>query len=180
MPKLIKNNAVIDDSWTLVKEAATLAELPSGKVIVPLALWQTSKAELLARGDVGVWLNGADSASVLQDELAKLPLIAVNFPAFTDGRGYSIARILRDHYKYQGEIRAVGDVLRDQLFYMKRSGFDAFSMRENDKSEQALQSLNDFTYSYQAGADDGRPLFNRLIIRNGRPRYRRSIGSPSS
>jgi uncharacterized protein (DUF934 family) len=161
MPKLIKNNAVIEDNWSLVKEAATVAELPAGKVIVPLALWHANKAELLARGDVGVWLASADSAAVLKDDLTKLPLIAVNFPAFTDGRGYSIARILRDHFKYQGEIRAVGDVLRDQLFYMKRSGFDAFSMRENDKSEQALQSLNDFSNSYQAGADDARPLFNR-------------------
>jgi len=162
MPKLIKNNAVIEDSWTLVKEAAAVSELPAGKVIVPLALWQANKADLLARGDVGVWLSTADSATALQhDDVAKLPLIAVNFPAFTDGRGYSIARILRDHFKYTGEIRAVGDVLRDQLFYMKRSGFDAYLMRENDKSEQALQSLNDFTHSYQSGADDGRPLFNR-------------------
>jgi len=161
MPKLIKNNAVIEDCWTLVKEAATAAELPAGKVIVPLALWQSSKTELLARGDVGVWLTGADSAPALLQELTPLPLIAVNFAAFTDGRGYSIARILNDHFKYQGEIRAIGDVLRDQLFYMKRSGFNAFSMRENDRSEEALQSLGDFTYSYQAGADDGRPLFNR-------------------
>jgi len=161
MPKLIKNNAVIADSWTLIKEATTPAELPAGKVIVPLTLWQSSKTELLARGDVGVWLTGADSTPALLQELTQLPLIAVNFPAFTDGRGYSIARILNDHFKYQGEIRAVGDVLRDQLFYMKRSGFNAFSMRENDKSEEALQSLGDFTYSYQAGADDSRPLFNR-------------------
>lgn len=161
MPKLIKNNAVIEDSWTLVKEVKTLSELPAGQVIVPLPFWQTNKVELQARGNVGVWLDSANSASDVQGDLAQLPLIAINFPTFMDGRGYSIARILRDHFKYQGEIRAIGDVLRDQLFYMKRSGFDAFLMRENDKSEQALQSLGDFTYSYQAGADDNRPLFNR-------------------
>lgn len=161
MPKLIKNNAVIDDNWTLVKDASAVSELPAGKIIVPLALWQANKAELAARGEVGVWLSTADDATAVQDDLAQLPVVAVNFPAFTDGRGYSIARILRDHFRYDGEIRAVGDVLRDQLFYLKRSGFNAFVMRENDKSEEALQSLNDFTYSYQAGADDNRALFNR-------------------
>lgn len=161
MPKLIKNNAVIEDSWTLVKEASSVSELPGGQIIVPLAFWQAHKKELAARGNVGVWVNTDTHPATLQDDLAQLPLIAVNFPAFTDGRGYSIARILHDHFKYPGEIRAIGDVLRDQLFYMKRSGFNAFSMRENDKSEQALQSLNDFTFSYQAGADDARPLFIR-------------------
>lgn len=161
MSKVIKNNAIVDDTWQLVREKVDVAELPQGCVIVPLAVWQAHKSALLARGNVGVWLDSADDANALKDDLAQLALIAINFPTFMDGRGYSSARILRDHFGFKGELRAIGDVLRDQLFYMKRCGFDTFVMRDNDKSEQALASLNDFANSYQASADDARPLFKR-------------------
>lgn len=161
MSKVIKNNAVTDDTWTLIREQIATSELPLGQVIVPLALWRANKSALQARGQVAVWLDSADDANELKDDLSALPLIAINFPTFMDGRGYSSARVLREHLGYKGEIRAIGDVLRDQLFFMKRCGFDAFVMRNNDKSEEALASLKDFANTYQAAVDDPRPLFKR-------------------
>jgi len=161
MSNVIKNNAVIEDTWLLIREQVSLSELPQGYIIVSLAVWQANKTALLARGNTGVWLDSTDDPNALRDDLAALPIIAINFPTFMDGRGYSSARILRDHFKYEGEIRAFGDVLRDQLFYMKRCGFDAFVLRDNDRSAEALASLNDFANTYQAAADDADPLFKR-------------------
>jgi len=93
--------------------------------------------------------------------LAHFQVIALNFPSFTDGRHYSSARLLRERYGYKGEIRAIGDVLRDQLFYMRRCGFDAFAIRADRDPVDALEGLKDFSVTYQAAADDERPLFRR-------------------
>ena len=161
MSRIIKNNAIVDDSWVRLSNVTAMSELPAGNVIVPLAFWQANRVPLQTRGNVGVCLDSADDARSVHQDLAQLPLIAVNFSVFSDGRGYSTARILRDQYQFQGEIRAVGDVLEDQLFYLRRCGFDAFALRDNDKYEQAIKRLNDFAYTYQAGADDARPLFAR-------------------
>src|SRR3982074_2775278 len=115
MPQLIKDRAVIDDRWTLLRQATTLADVPEGvPVIVPLALWRERRAALHARGEVGVWLAPTDDPVALVADVVVLPLIAVDFPKFTDGRGYSIARLLRDRHGFRGELRAIGDVLRDQ------------------------------------------------------------------
>ena len=85
----------------------------------------------------------------------------MNFPKFTDGRGYSSARLLRDRYSFRGEIRAIGDVLQDQLFYMKRCGIDAYALREDKDIVAALASLRDFSETYQAAVDQPQPLFRR-------------------
>ena len=95
--------------------------------------------------------------------LSKLALLTVDFPKFTDGRGYSIARLLRDRLKYKGELRAVGHgVLTDQLFYMARVGFNAFELVEGKSVDHALAALDSFSVTYQAAADDDRPLFRRV------------------
>jgi uncharacterized protein (DUF934 family) len=148
MPQLIKSGAVTEDHWALLREPAVT--LPSTPVIVPLATWLTSRAELAARGDVGVWLAPTDDPALLAADVAGLPVIAVDFPRFADGRGYSIARLLRDRYNYQGELRAVGDIARDQLYYLHHSGFDAFVLRDGKDAPDALASLRDFTDGYQA------------------------------
>lgn len=88
-------------------------------------------------------------------------MIAVNFPAFTDGRGFSSARLLRERYGYKGEIRAIGDVLRDQLFFMRRCGFDAYAIRADRSPEDALVSLDDFSEVYQTSVEQPLPLFRR-------------------
>src|SRR5687768_6259847 len=119
MPKLIKNQAVVDDSWTVLRDATSLADIPAnGAVVVPLGLWLAHRDALLARGDVGVWLAPKDDPADLVPDLPALSVVAVDFPKFGDGRGYSIARLLRDRYGYRAELRAIGDVLRDQLYAM--------------------------------------------------------------
>jgi uncharacterized protein (DUF934 family) len=85
----------------------------------------------------------------------------VNFPKFADGRGYSTARLLRERYGYHGEIRAIGDVLHDQLFFMKRCGFDAYAVRADKDIEAALAGFDDFSDAYQAAVDQPQPLFRR-------------------
>jgi uncharacterized protein (DUF934 family) len=86
-------------------------------------------------------------------------MIALDFPVFKDGRCYSHARLLKDRYDYKGDLRAIGDVLRDQLFFMHRCGIDSFQIREDKDAEDALNAFNDFTVRYQAAADDAVPIY---------------------
>ncbi|KZY83862.1 oxidoreductase, partial [Oleiphilus sp. HI0069] len=111
--------------------------------------------------EVGVWLDSDEEPEALAPYLDKLPAIAINFPKFVDGRGYSYARILRDRLNFEGEIRAIGDILHDQLFYLKRCGFDAYAVREDKDIEVAQEGLSDFTESYQAASFMNQPLFRR-------------------
>ena len=149
MPQLIKNGAVIDDGWTLMREIASIADLPSSRVIVPLAFWREAQAQLRGRANVGVWLAPADDPARLAGDTATLPLIAVDFPKFADGRGYSIGRLLRERFSYKGELRAVGDIARDQLYFLYQVGFDAFLLRDGKDAQDALRSLRDFSDGYQ-------------------------------
>lgn len=163
MQQVIKQGLIIPESWQLLPKNTLLAELPnSGDLIVPLSLWLEHHRALVSRdGHVGVWLESDESIESLESTLADLPLIALNFPSFTDGRHYSSARILRERYGYTGEIRAIGDVLQDQLFYMKRCGFDAFALRADQNLQTALSAFNTFTVAYQAATDQPLPLFRR-------------------
>ena len=149
MSQLIKQRVVADDRWTLVREATSIAELPDDAVIVPLALWQGRRAALIARGEAGVWLAPDEDPAALAADIGRLPLIAIDFPQFTDGRGYSHARLLRERYGYAAELRAIGDVQRDQLYYLSQCGFDAFAIREGKDAADALASLDDFDDGYQ-------------------------------
>ena len=149
MPQLIKNAAVADDAWTVVRDAAAADALPAGPVIVPFGLWRTERAALLARGSVGVWLAPSDDPAAIADDAAQLPVIAVDFPQFTDGRGYSTGRLLRERFGYSGELRAIGDVHRDQLYYLSQCGFDAFALANGHPLDAALASLSDFADGYQ-------------------------------
>ena len=160
MSQLIKQRLVTDDRWTLVREASALSDLPDGvPVIVPLELWMERRAALIARGDVGVWLA---------PDVARLPVFAVDFPQFTDGRGYSHARLLRDRYGYAGELRAIGDVQRDQLYYLSQCGFDAFAIRDDRDAEDALASLDDFSDGYQL-SQQRTPWFRRRAANAAHP-----------
>lgn len=158
MPNIIKNNGVVQDDWQVWRDTESLPD--QGKVIVPLALWQAEKAKLQALGDVGVFLASDESPKLLGDDIALLPLIAVDFPKFADGRGFSYGRELREQHGFKGELRAIGDFIRDQLFFLKRCGFDAFAL-ENSELEDALASLADFDEVYQASIDQPTPLFRR-------------------
>ena len=165
MPKLIKNNAVCDDDWLLVLDAEHMpASVQGAKVCLPFELWQTDAAAFAGCEAVAVWLNGDAAVEVVEKlsaQLAKFAMLAIHFPVFSDGRGYSLAQSLRARYGYAGELRAIGDVLPDQLLYMQRVGFDAFSLREDKDPELALARFEDFSETYQAAADQQKPLFAR-------------------
>ncbi|QJD58535.1 DUF934 domain-containing protein [Pseudomonas sp. gcc21] len=163
MQRIIKGDQVIDETWHLLPREVTLAEVSnSDDLLVPLPLWQEHSHALLARdGGLGVWLEADEEVELIADDLQHFQVIALNFPVFSDGRHYSSARLLRERYKYQGEVRAIGDVLRDQLFYMKRCGFDAFAVRADRDPYEALESLKDFSVTYQAATDEPLPLFRR-------------------
>ncbi len=163
MQRIIKNNQIVDETWHLLPKDVTLDQLTNcDDYIVPLQLWREHAHALKARdGGLGVWLDSDEEAEEIGEDLANFQVIALNFPAFTDGRNYSNARLLRDRYKFTGELRAIGDVLRDQLFYMKRCGFDAFALRADKDPVEALQSLQDFSVTYQAATDEPQPLFRR-------------------
>ena len=160
MPTLIDRTGVRADDWTLFDGDASA--LPAdAKVLLPLDAWREYRDAWLARGTpVGVVLGPADDPFVLKDDLAKLSLIAVRFPHFTDGRGYSIARQLRQRLGYTGALRAVGDVLRDQIFFYARVGFDGFALRDDQSVDDCLAALADFSEVYQASSDRG-PAFAR-------------------
>ena len=165
MQKIIKDRQLIDDQWVLLQEspdAATL-ELQTGRdIIVPLNCWQEQQ-ELLAthEGQIGVWLDSHELPESLGEGLQRLPLIALNFPEFKDGRAFSSARALRQNLAYQGEIRAIGDVARDQLFFMARCGFTSFALREDQDPETCLEAFEDFREAYQPAIDQPLPLFRR-------------------
>jgi uncharacterized protein (DUF934 family) len=162
MATLIKNKRIVPDSWQQLKPAAEggLPDVPlTGDWILPLALWTEQRAQAgnnksERSGRNGVLLENTDDPRVLVEDFDKLALIAVSFPKFTDGRGYSIARLLR-RLGWKGELRAVGDVLRDQLFYMTRCGFDAFALRADQDPQAALTAFSDFSAPYQPAIDDG-------------------------
>jgi uncharacterized protein (DUF934 family) len=171
---IIKGREVVEDDWQVLRLAEPVdgapvhdpatVSVPAGKFIVPLSLWLVQREVLSARtaaGEIAVWIASDERPETLKDLLDQFPLIAVDFPKFTDGRGYSIAYNLRTRLGWTGELRAVGDVLRDQLFSMQRVGFDAYSVRSDRDVHDALKGLSDFSETYQASVDQKVPLFRR-------------------
>ena len=166
MSRIIKNRQIVDDTWNVLKlsegETPESVDLPGDNPIVPLAVWLARRDELLARQrPVGVWLDSHEGPEAIAGDIERFAVIAVNFPKFADGRGYSTARLLRERHGFTGELRAIGDVLQDQLYYMKRCGFDAYAVRADKDIVAALAWLDDFSDSYQAAADQPQPLFLR-------------------
>jgi uncharacterized protein (DUF934 family) len=163
--QIIKGRTVVDDDWSVLRleegQTVDAVGVPEGKVIVPLAVWQAQRESLSARPDIGVWIGPDERPEALKGELERFAVVAVDFPKFTDGRGYSIAFNLRKRLGYKGELRAIGDVLRDQLFSMHRVGFDAFATRQDRSIHDALLGLTVFSETYQASVDEDKPLFRR-------------------
>ncbi len=169
MREIIKNKEIIQDDWTVLRlaegETPDAIDVPAGKQIIPLQVWLIQREELSARlkksQDLAIWFGSAEQAKDLGADAVLFPLLAVDFPKFSDGRGYSIAYNIRNRLSYTGEVRAIGDVLRDQLFYMQRVGFNAFATREDRSIQDALKGLTDFSESYQTSWDEKNPLFRR-------------------
>ena len=161
---LIKNNAIVADPYIDVTTAETLP--PAGPVVVTLAQWQTLRDSLLARATpLGIRLHSDQSPELIADDVQHFALVALEFPKFRDGRAYSYARILRERYGFKGELRAVGDVLMEQLFFMLRTGFDAFELAGTDPLAQYRTALADFSVWYQP-TGDGRPTAMQLRHRH--------------
>ena len=165
MPKLINKNGVIDNPWTVMKVSTgpeILQVVPGKNFIVPLQFWKLYQEELNEYdGNIAVWLNSDENPAQITGELHSLPLIALNFPVFTDGRSYTNARELKQKYAYTGEIRAIGDVLRDQLYYMAQCGFDSFDIRHDQEVDLCLDAFKDFETGYQSTITEPTPLFRR-------------------
>jgi len=130
---------------TLIKERRVVANPPS------------PEGEVLR-------LEPQDDPAAFADRIGSAARIEVNFPKFGDGRGFSIARLLRERHGYKGELRAVGEVARDHLYYMEQCGFDAFLLREGEDVEEALAAFDDFSDAYQATAAQPVPLFRRRAL----------------
>lgn len=173
MPRqLIKNGHLADDLWQVVPlDANATADdvaalpIPAGPVLIPAPVWIARRDELLARpGEIAVLLAPTFSVEDIAHDVQRFAMIAVEFPKFIDGRGYSTARLLRERYAYRGELRAVGNIGRDQLFYLHRVGFDTFLIPQGQNAEEALQSLQDFPDVYQGAVDQPLPLFRRRAV----------------
>ena len=159
MQNLINQTTVLENTWQIVSDYET--DLPQGNILVDAQYWLENKDTLATRKGVSLILNGDADLESLSDDLSGFEVIAVNFPAFADGRGYSLARLLKERYDFQGEIRAIGDVLLDQLYFMKRCGFDTFLLKDGLEAEKALKFFDTFSDPYQLAYDVQTPLFRR-------------------
>lgn len=168
--RVILDGAVVANQWQLVPQSEQESEITSdslmpGKVILPYKLWRSLRDSLAARkGEIGVWLDSDETADLIGADARDLPLIAIHFPAFADGRGFSAGRLLRERYGFEGELRAVGAFIRDQLTYLRRCGFNAFAYQGGQPLAGLLDSLHDFSDSYQADVDQPQPLFRRRAL----------------
>lgn len=158
--KIIRNREIVEDNYQYISDASQLPA--TGDIIVDLGVWKAHRSDLLQHsGRLGVQLPGDAEPEEIAADLGRLDLVAIRFPSFRDGRGYSLARLLRERYGFNGELRATGDVLRDQMFYMQRCGFDAFDVRPDRCIAVALTGLSDFTVTYQADVHEKRPIYRR-------------------
>ena len=157
---LIKDGVEAKDSFV---NASHLDTLPaSGDIIVSLEQWSEHRDALLARGtQLGVALKSGQHPDSIADDLQHFAVVALEFPAFTDGRAYSYARILRDQHGFAKELRAVGDVLLEQLLYMNRVGINAFDIVGDNDLEQWKVAAADYTVWYQP-TNDGRKTIRDL------------------
>jgi uncharacterized protein (DUF934 family) len=170
---LIRHDAegtrVVEDTWARVADGEAVPS--DGDVIVPLARWSADREALRGRsGRVGVHVAGDVEPASLASELDGLSLVEVQLPKFTDGRAYSLARLLRDRYGFTGELRVVGDVLRDQLFYLARCGFTTFRLAPGRDVDDALRAFEDFSVTYQPATDHDQPIWRRRASAGATPK----------
>ncbi|UTH72531.1 DUF934 domain-containing protein [Chromobacterium sp. IIBBL 290-4] len=166
MPQFIKDGRVQADEWLLLRqdEQGALPDAPvEARLIVPMAAWLADASGWQSRaGQVGVWLAPDDDPAALSPYLAVLPVIAIDFPAFTDGRGYSQGRLLRERYGFSGELRAIGDVWSDVIRPLWLVGFDAFAIKDG-KTWVGEDCYNTFSENYQVTYRQPVPLFRRRV-----------------
>lgn len=168
--KLIKHGRSAGDPWTFIPDDAPLPQ--GGQIIVTLARWRSDRVVLMWRSaPVGLRLRGDEEVESISADLNRFGVIALEFPTFRDGRAYSKARLLRERYGYKGELRAVGNVLRDQLLFMTRCGFDAFVVEKAEDAEAWREAIEEISVAYQPAGNDRTPaaLFRRSRETGTRP-----------
>ncbi len=148
MPKLLRLSGVDDDNWRFVG-TDDADELPTGAVLVPVQKWLEHREQWRTRGNIGIWLDCDQDLDGIAPDIPCFKVIAIKFVDFADGRGFSLASLLRERFGFVGELRATGQILREQLFYLKRCGFDSFQLPHEDNLAAAHASLNEFTVTYQ-------------------------------
>jgi uncharacterized protein (DUF934 family) len=154
---LIKDGKIARDPWTEVAPGAPLSE--SEALLVPYDIWKEHRETLRAyKGRLGVRLAADQPPHLIADDLDRLDLVALEFPIFRDGRAYSYARLLRERYGYKKELRAVGNVLRDQFYFMHRCGFDAYAVADAALAEGWARALSEISHVYQPSTDRRRPI----------------------
>ena len=163
--KLVLFKLTGEETFSVEQIAAT--KIPAGKVLVPFAVWRANKDALASRvnqGEVGLLIATHEA---IEDVIAEVKdinafaLVAVYVERFADGRIFTIGNLLRTRYGFKNELRAVGDVLRDQLFFLKRSGFNSYLIRADRSATEALASLKDFSEPYQGAVDIAQPAWRR-------------------
>lgn len=160
--KIIKDQKIADDCWQYLTEETHITNLPDGNIIVTLNIWKTAKESLITRQTrLGIKLSSDELLPEIFDDLSFFELIALDFTPYKDGRHFSTARLLRERHHFKGEIRATGDVLRDQLLYMQRVGFNAFELNPDQDLEAALTAFNEISTAYQPTANQSSPVFQR-------------------
>lgn len=152
---LLKDGKITDDPWVAVEEGDAIPA--DGPIVFPLTVWRAQREALIARGGpLGIRLASDEPPSEIAEDISHFALCALEFPKFTDGRAYSYARLLRERHGFGGELRAVGDVLLEQLHFMHRSGFDAFEIPSDHAEQDWVVAQADMDVWYQPTAD-GRP-----------------------
>ena len=157
---LLKDGKVIDDIWSFVEDGHELS--PGGCVVVSLGRFLSEHDQLLARNhSIGVRLLNSDDPALLVPFLDQVHLVELQFPKYTDGRALSQSQLLRQRHGFKGEIRATGQVLRDQLRLMIRCGFDAMVIEEADAEGVYDYSAHEFSEFYQSAADGSATIFQK-------------------
>ncbi len=167
MTTILKHGNTARDTWIRFDAADVSDEwhddgaLPPGGLLVSLSVWLKHRDALKLHPRTGVLLEPGDDPALIADDVSRLALVAVKFAKFTDGRGFSTGRLLRERYGFKGELRAVGHVLPDQVFFLRRVGFDAFELPE-ERVDDAIALWQPFAEPYQ-GAVDQPPLYLRRV-----------------
>ena len=167
MAGLIRHRRVVVDNWRLLDiesekllipgEDGLVPDIPDGDLVAPLRLWRIRRADLMERkGRLGVLLDAKDDPAPIAPDLQHFDLVAIEFERFSDGRGYSLARLLRGRLGYRGELRATGDIGRDSLFGLGQCGFDSFVLRAGENPHEALAAFHDFRNGNQPSVEAAR------------------------
>lgn len=165
-PAIIKRGALVangarveNDPWVLLEDDAPAPE--GADIIVSLTRFKAEREALLARnaGRIGITIASSEAVEEIGADAQRFSLIMVQFPTFRDGRGFTTARLLRERYRYTGELRATGDVLEDQLFFMLRVGFDAFEIQASDPASAFQRASHTFSAAYQPSSDGLQPVW---------------------